>query len=224
MELLLSIETAEKSCSVAIHKKGKLIALASNHLPSNHSNFLMPMIEFVIKQGKLTSVKELQGIAVSSGPGSYTGLRVGISTAKGLSYGLGKIPLVAVPTLNIMIKSELKRQAKLPGYLCALMDARRGKAYCLFVDMDGRHIETPTTCSVDSKLLQSLSKGNPLYCIGSGAENYAEKLKKDRNIHIIKGIRPSARDMGSIAYQKWLSGEHIELDNFEPTYLSAHAY
>jgi tRNA threonylcarbamoyladenosine biosynthesis protein TsaB len=139
MALIISIETATKVCSVALHADARLVATQSLHAEKSHSESLLCTIEHLLAISPYTK-EDLTAIAVSSGPGSYTGLRIGTSTAKGLCYAL-EIPLIAVNTLEAMVHG-MQPYNTAQALLCPMLDARRMEVYCLLTDFQG-HILDP---------------------------------------------------------------------------------
>src|SRR6188508_2360835 len=140
MPLILSLETSTTVCSVAIHRGQNLLASAEVHIEQSHASKLAILIEEVRKLAGI-ELKELSAIAISSGPGSYTGLRIGTSTAKGLCYALN-IPLISINTLEVLahLMSSLNFNNSL---LCPMIDARRMEVYCLLTD-DKLNVIHPT--------------------------------------------------------------------------------
>ena len=128
MGLILSIETATTVCSVALHKDGRLVGLQELHLQKSHSGFLAVLIKELVRYTGY-ELKDLDYIAVSKGPGSYTGLRIGTATAKGLCYALEK-PLVSINTLEAMAFGVAAYYEEAEVLLCPMIDARRMEVYC----------------------------------------------------------------------------------------------
>ena len=218
-DYILSIETASESCSVALHAQGVLVATSACHIPQAHNKVVVKMAHEVLALGSIAT-SQLQAVAVSYGPGSYTGLRIGLSAAKGLAYGLN-IPLITVNTLKVLAHSGL-RSTGASGYVCALMDARRGRAYTLTVDPEGSIIRETTTIKVGLKELHvpSIEKKCPFFLVGNGAERYASELQGDPHIQIIAGHYPQAAHMGTLAYQKFLAKEWKDLAYIVPLYVN----
>src|SRR6478609_5772251 len=131
MSLILSLETSTTVCSVAIHRGQNLLASAEVHIEQSHASKLAVLIDDVRKLSGI-ELKELSAIAISSGPGSYTGLRIGTSTAKGLCYALG-IPLISINTLEVLAH-QMSEVNVGKAFLCPMIDARRMEVYCLLMD------------------------------------------------------------------------------------------
>src|SRR5690606_4669394 len=126
----LSLETSAKICSVALHDKGKLVATEEIHIEHSHASKLAVLIDAVVKQAGV-EFKQLQAIAISSGPGSYTALRIGTSTAKGMCFALN-IPLIAIGSLELLAH-HMNKQNSDQAYVCPMIDARRMEVYCTVI-------------------------------------------------------------------------------------------
>src|SRR5690606_26810438 len=131
MAYILSIETSTQVCSVALHRDDHLLVTSEVHIEQSHASRLAPLIDEVLRWSGIQAT-ELDAIAVSAGPGSYTGLRIGVSTGKGLCYGLN-IPMVAVNTLELLA-FQMSRRTDYDTLLCPMIDARRMEVYCLMTD------------------------------------------------------------------------------------------
>ena len=186
MVYILHLETSTKVCSVALSLNGNLIALKENEEDGySHGENLTLFIQDVLKQASI-SVKELNAVSVASGPGSYTGLRIGVSTAKGLCYPLN-IPLIAIDSLTSL--KEIAKE-KHPNYtLCSLIDARRMEVYNLFYSSSNELLK-PISADIIEK--DSYSQFEPFVYFGDGAEKLQE-LWKVRNCIADTSITSSAK-------------------------------
>jgi tRNA threonylcarbamoyladenosine biosynthesis protein TsaB len=211
MCLILHLETSTKSCSVALSENGKLTDLEELHSAEfTHAENLTVFIEKIMKRvGKKFS--ELDAISVSSGPGSYTGLRIGVSTAKGLCYALD-IPLISVGALvSLASLARIKHQ----GSICAMIDARRMEVYSAIYDSDLKILKTISADILDEN---SYSEFEPFLAVGDGAEKMSEAWA-GRQVIINTEIMASATGQVEWAYQKYLNQEFEDVAYFEPYYL-----
>ncbi|WP_224484065.1 tRNA (adenosine(37)-N6)-threonylcarbamoyltransferase complex dimerization subunit type 1 TsaB [Robertkochia aurantiaca] len=214
MALILNLETATTNCSVSIGQDGKCIAQKEfNGKGFTHAENLHVFIEEVIKMASV-SLEQIDAIAVSMGPGSYTGLRIGVSAAKGLCFALNK-PLIALPTLEILARSIQVDN----GHILPLIDARRMEVYSAVFDA---HYETKRETRaeiLESGLYDEWMKDQPLHILGSGAEKAKEMIVHDKAVfHASKEV-PSATDMCLPAELKWQKNELEDVAYFEPYYL-----
>lgn len=215
MNLLLSIETATTVCSIAIHKDGKLLSTQSLYLNQSHSSLLSPVIESLISYTGY-SLSNLDGIVVSRGPGSYTGLRIGASTAKGLCYALD-IPLISVNTLEAMAL-QVRKFISNKYLFCSMIDARRMEVYTTIVDSIGNVIQgtQPVIISEDS-FCEILDNG-PILFFGSGAEK-CKNVITHSNASYIDNITPDAVTVGSLGFELFSQKVFEDVAYFEPYYL-----
>ena len=214
MSLILSIETTTKNCSVALFKDDYLIGFkeekSSEHI---HSEKLTLFIQEVIINAK-KNFKNLNAIAVSKGPGSFTGLRIGTSSAKGLCYALD-IPLISVSTLRAMALSISK--SKDYKYFCPMIDARRMEVYASLFDQSNNVVREIRADIVDENTYSEFLDDKVLF-FGDGAEKCLDIIN-NTNAHFHKGILPSAIDMGKLAIDKFSKNEFEDVAYYEPFYL-----
>ncbi len=215
MPAILSLETSTDVCSVALHNGGRLLAEAIIHQPQVHASRLAPLINQVVRESHFR-LKDLQAIAVSSGPGSYTGLRIGTSTAKGLCYGL-EIPLIAVGTLQLLAYqgSAINDQRAL---LCPMIDARRMEVYCLVADADLNIIEEVSARVIDENSFAELLEERQVLFFGSGSGKCQNTIHHP-NALFKSGIVPLASALGEMAGAKYAAGLFEDLVHFKPFYL-----
>lgn len=216
MSLILSIETASRVCSVALHKKEALIGQRKLNVDKAHSKFLAPMIrELFDLTGK--AMKDLSAVAVSKGPGSYTGLRIGTSTAKGICYAL-EVPLLAVNTLLSMCQEANNNN---PGgyHLCPMLDARRMEVYTLIAD-NQLNIQKDTRALIiqEDSFKEELDQ-QPLLFFGEGMPKARPFLEKHPGAFFMDHIEPAAEYVGYLALAQYQKGEFENLEAFEPFYL-----
>ena len=211
---ILNIETSTKACSVALHKNGELIVSREDVTANfSHSEKLLKFISELFSDEKL-SLSDLDAIAVSMGPGSYTGLRIGVSTAKGLCYGLD-IPLISISTLKAM-SFGMALEIKADLY-CPMIDARRMEVYSAFFDKNNTEVRKIQADIIDENSYKKELDKKVVF-FGDGSEKIKEKIKH-KNAMFISNIHPSAKNMGLISYQKFTKSLFEDLAYFEPFYL-----
>ena len=214
MAIILHLETATTNCSVSISKDNEIIVLKENNAASySHSEQLHVFIKEALKEASL-SFSDLDAVAISKGPGSYTGLRIGVSAAKGICFSLD-IPLISIPTLQSMANQvDLK-----PGELVIpVLDARRMEVYSCVYDNNYQEIrETRAEVINEESFVEYLGE-NKVYVMGSGAEKCRGVLQHP-NFIFNESVVPSAKDMVSMAFEKYESKQFEDVAYFEPYYL-----
>ncbi len=222
MGLILSIETTTRICSVALAQKGKLLSLREVNSKNSHAEILNGYITEVLAESHF-SLSDLDAVAVSEGPGSYTGLRIGVSTAKGLCYSLD-IPLINVSTLKSLAshtrentKAELLVKENL--LFCPMIDARRMEAYTAHYSNRLEEIRNVEAEVIDENTYLELLDKHTLIFSGDGAEKYQTFYQKNPNAHFLSDILPSAKGMIKLAEQKFEAQDFADLAYFEPFYL-----
>jgi len=214
MGLILAIETATTNCSVALFNGNKIIALKEQNSDGyTHAEQLTLFIEEVVKSAKV-NLQDIQAVALSKGPGSYTGLRIGTSTAKGLCYALD-IPLLATSTLKAMAFAMTKHQAT--DIYCPMIDARRMEVFSALFDKDNKEIRGVQADIVDEDTYAKFLDKEVLF-FGDGALKCKEIINH-KNAMFIKGIYPSAKDIGTLANIKFEDKDFEDVAYFEPYYL-----
>lgn len=215
MALILSIETATTVCSVAIHKEGKLQAKQSLYLNQSHSSLLSPVIHTLLQYAG-HKLKDLSAIALSKGPGSYTGLRIGTSTAKGLCYALD-IPLISINTLEAMA-AQVTNLYKNDHLFCPMIDARRMEVYSAVVDNHIDIILETQPVIIDENSFEDLLDKRSMIFFGNGAEK-CKGVINHQNAFFIDNITPEATTIGELGYKQYVDGNFEDLAYFEPFYL-----
>lgn len=216
MSLILSIETATKICSVALHENETLIQYQELKVDKSHSKFLAPMIRELFQLAN-KEMKELSAVAISKGPGSYTGLRIGTSTAKGICYALD-IPLIAVNTLLTMCFDANKNNVK--GYhLCPMLDARRMEVYILISDNHLKIQQETRAIIIDDRSFKKELDKYPIIFFGEGMPKTRLVLEQHPNALFMDEIYPEASSVGYLALEKYQKHEFENLEAFEPFYL-----
>jgi len=213
---ILNIETATKNCSVSLAKNGETVLCKEiAEQGYSHAEKLHVFIEEILKETNVP-IQDLKAIAVSKGPGSYTGLRIGVSTAKGLCYALG-IPLIAMDTLQVLAKQALNVINYDGGYIVPMIDARRMEVYSAVYDGNNDRI-----ADVKAEILTETSYvecPEPLYFVGDCQEK-CKTVMNAPNLHFLSEIVfPSANEMSALSYQKFIQNDFEDVAYFEPFYL-----
>lgn len=217
MSLILQIETATTVCSVALSENGNVLAYKEIQQRNVHAEVITLFIDEVLKMaGKL--YKELNAVAVSCGPGSYTGLRIGISVTKGLCYSLD-IPFIAVETLEAMADGMIGEPAIDNVLLCPMIDARRMEVFTAMFDAKGNRIKSTSAEIIDQDSFSDLLKFNKIIFFGDGASKCSEMLGANPNARIISDFQNSALHLTKKATEKFLLKDFKDTAYFEPYYL-----
>ncbi|UEG55249.1 tRNA (adenosine(37)-N6)-threonylcarbamoyltransferase complex dimerization subunit type 1 TsaB [Mucilaginibacter daejeonensis] len=217
MSLLLQIETATTACSVALTRDGQVIAVRELNERNIHAEVITVFIEEVFKTAGLTYA-DLDAIAVSSGPGSYTGLRIGVSTAKGLCYALDK-PLIAVETLQAMVDGMIAHAPEQNVWLCPMIDARRMEVYTALFDAQGDRVEPTSAQIIDEHSFTEVLERHKILFFGDGAAKCREVLGKHPNALFDTELINSATFLTRRALQKLEAKEFEDVAYYEPFYL-----
>jgi len=215
--IILHIETSTNICSIAISENGQCLFSKSDSEGMNHAALLSVFIAEAMEF--LNSVsKKLDAIAVSSGPGSYTGLRIGVSTAKGLCYGLD-IPLIAVSTLEVLTANALQITETIADALfCPMIDARRMEVYAAFYNADGIIQREISADIIDENSYSEILESHTVYFFGNGAEKCKTTLTHP-NARFIDGMYPLAQNMIVLAEKAYTENKFVDVAYFEPFYL-----
>jgi len=217
MALILQIETSTISCSVALAENGATIACKEASERNIHASSITLFIEEVMKTaGKELSA--LDAVAVSKGPGSYTGLRIGVSTAKGLCYALD-VPLIAVDTLKVMASNKSINPGNTGSLFCPMIDARRMEVYTAVYDSALNEINPVSAKIIDEASFADLLAKNKMLFFGDGAEKCMETLGTNANASFIITFENSAGDMSVEAFNRFNEQLFEDIAYFEPYYL-----
>ncbi|KQB99007.1 tRNA (adenosine(37)-N6)-threonylcarbamoyltransferase complex dimerization subunit type 1 TsaB [Pedobacter sp. Hv1] len=216
MATILQIETATPVCSVALAINGETIALKEQAAQNIHASSLTLFIEEVMQTAGL-KYKDLDAIAVSKGPGSYTGLRIGVSTAKGLCFALDK-PFIAIPTLKMMANGFLLQHPNYGGLICPMIDARRMEVFTAVYTNKLQEIEAVNAKIVDEKSFILELNQHYVTFIGDGAEKCIPVLDH-QNAHFSNLNFNSAANMSSLAKEAFDNQNFEDVAYFEPFYL-----
>ncbi len=211
MAYILQIETATTNCSVALSLNGETVALKELSNGYSHAENLLMFIKDVLTNQNI-DYSSLCAIAISKGPGSYTGLRIGVSTAKGLCYALG-IPLVSVETLEVLAKQVKVSE----GFIVPMIDARRFEAYTkIFTSNYKQHREIQAEILTENSFKELLSESKIVF-VGNKTEKTKEMIQH-KNASFIDTL-PSANQMSELAYNKFKKNDIEDVAYFEPYYL-----
>lgn len=217
MSCILNIETSTPVCSIALSAEGVVLFEKSSFDGPSHAALLGVYVEEALAVMKEKALK-LDAVAVSSGPGSYTGLRIGVSVAKGLCFGFG-IPLIGIPTLSIMASRLIGQSGGATDRLyCSMLDARRMEVYAAIYDASLSEVRQTTADIVDADTYSTfLAEGNVCF-FGSGAAKCKEVIVSP-NATFADDVHPLAVDMAPIADKTFAAGKFEDAAYFEPFYL-----
>jgi tRNA threonylcarbamoyladenosine biosynthesis protein TsaB len=229
--LLLALTTATDACGVALWREDRLQVELTLHRPRRHAERLVPLVRDVLAHGEARAA-DLDAVALATGPGSYTGLRIGASTAKGLCAATGAA-LVAVPTLRTLAEDALRFAA--PGdVLCAALRSRRGEVYvaafrrrgdALDAVLDAEASKTEAAAERLVTLIDDLpsspSLGRTVWVVGSGAPRLADAVPETERaaLRVVKGVAPTAGAVARLGAARWSAGTVVDAASFEPHYL-----
>lgn len=210
---LLHLETSTKNCSVSISRNGEMLCLCEEYDDNyGHSEKLHQFISWTL-EGAEISLQELDAVCVSKGPGSYTGLRIGVSAAKGLCFGLN-IPLISLESLEILAQTQIDKGFDL---IIPVIDARRMEVYTANFDSSGKKSSPIEAKVLDETSFQEFKEKNLVF-VGDGVEKSQEILQLP-NANFIKEIHPSAQFMIQLAEEKFIQKQFEDVAYFEPFYL-----
>ena len=236
--MILCLETSTAVCSVALVENGNVVALRESLDGQNHAEKITLFIDEVMKEAGV-AYKDLDAVATSMGPGSYTGLRIGVSTAKGLCYAMEK-PLIAIDTLAAMaygfndaetqrgkvtelmvgVNSQSQGQSQQPtAILCPMIDARRMEVYTAFFNEKLERTSETEALVIDENSFMELKQNNHLYLFGDGADKLAALFENDENITVVEKFHCSAAYMAKLADEAFTNEQFVDTAYFEPFYL-----
>jgi tRNA threonylcarbamoyladenosine biosynthesis protein TsaB len=240
--MILCLETSTAVCSVALVENGNVVALRESLDGQNHAEKITLFIDEVMKEAGV-AYKDLDAVATSMGPGSYTGLRIGVSTAKGLCYAMEK-PLIAIDTLaamahgfndaetqrgkvtefmvgvNSQSQSQGQGQSQQPtAILCPMIDARRMEVYTAFFSEKLERTSETEALVIDENSFMELKQNNHLYLFGDGADKLAALFENDENITVVEKFHCSAAYMAKLADEAFTNKQFVDTAYFEPFYL-----
>ena len=213
MIYILNIETSTTNCSVSLSENGHLIGLKEdNSLQYSHAERLHVYIDELLQTANVSKT-QIAAVGISKGPGSYTGLRIGVSAAKGLCYAL-KIPLISILTLEALAHQVVNPQ----GPIVSMLDARRLEVYSAIYDTDYNETRTTEAEVLTPESYQELLEVSPVYFIGNGVAK-TKDLITHKNAQFIEDKLPSAKQMCALSYDKFKTNDFEDVAYFEPFYL-----
>jgi tRNA threonylcarbamoyladenosine biosynthesis protein TsaB len=215
LSLILNIETATTVCSVSVSNNENVICYKELNNGYTHAENLHVFIKDVLEEAGLR-FNELNALAVSKGPGSYTGLRIGVSAAKGIAYALN-IPLIGIDTLQIMANAV--RDKTTDAFFCPMIDARRMEVYTAVYDNNLNILKPVNALIVDENSVQQLASYSSIYFFGDGMPKCKDVLKQLPNANFIENVFPTSKFMPNISYKKFIENKFEDVAYFEPYYL-----
>ncbi len=214
MTHILCLETATTNCSVALSINGKVVAIEEDNAKQySHAERLHTFIETVLRKADI-SKDQLQAIAVSKGPGSYTGLRIGVSAAKGLCMALD-IPLISIDTLGSLSRKQKVTETEL---VVPMLDARRMEVYSAIYDANGNCLRATQAQILEADSFKKYLDNHIVHFIGNGVEKFQD-ICKHPNARFAVGELPSAYQMVEVAQTKYATASFEDVAYFEPYYL-----
>ncbi|WP_339925903.1 tRNA (adenosine(37)-N6)-threonylcarbamoyltransferase complex dimerization subunit type 1 TsaB [uncultured Cyclobacterium sp.] len=214
MSRILSIETSIGVCSIAIHEDGKLIAISELHQDNVHGSKLVPLIKSLLEQADY-SIGSFDAIAVAQGPGSYTGLRIGVSTAKGLAFA-HDLPLIGIDSLD-GLGCQMVGQVEEGSFIVPMIDARRMEVYAKVLDANGATIDPLKPVILEEGVFGDFLATGSVYFLGNANKKTEEFLNHDNARYIDK--LNSAASLGELAYRRFVNKDFEDIAYFEPNYL-----
>lgn len=216
MALILNIETSTTVCSVCLAKDDAIIDFRENKSGNSHAKILTVFIDELFRSNNI-SPAEIDAVAVSAGPGSYTGLRIGVSVAKGLCYALNK-PLISVPTLLALANGIQQKQNDIHSVYMPVMDARRMDVYTAIFNYELSEVLQVTCATLNEAFENTLNELENIY-IGGNALAKCQQALTSSNYTYVEGVNCDARFMVRISNKKYLKNEFENTAYFEPFYL-----
>lgn len=212
MAYILNIDTALETASICLSKDGELIHFFENEKQRDHAAWLQPGIHKLLTEANI-QLSELQAVAVSNGPGSYTGLRIGLSSAKGLCYALN-IPLIAISTLDMMAAAAIKEEADL---FCPMIDARRMEVYTAMYNKESARVVEPQALILNEESFIDILETNTILFFGNGSMKY--KSLAARKNAMFKDIKTDAKSLINISYNRFRIKNFDSLAYTQPLYI-----
>lgn len=218
MPLLLALETSSTVCSIALYKGEQLLGASELQIEKSHSSHITVMISQLVENCGF-DLKDVSAVAVSGGPGSYTGLRIGGSTAKGICYSLG-LPLIDVSTLHSLAAQVIDNTPNPERYLfCPMLDARRMEVYTCLLDHQLQELFPVTPVVLDNTSFKKQLNERDIIFFGSGSGKFKELVADNEKALFIDGVQPSAKSVGILALKKFERKAFEDVAYYEPFYL-----
>jgi len=212
---ILCIDTTSEFCSISLFENDTLIENSNSKIERSHSKLIIKLIDEIFKNNKLKA-KELDAFSISKGPGSYTGLRIGLSSVKGFCYALDK-PLIAVNTLKVLAKSALEYIDDKDSILCPMIDARRMEVYTKIFNYQLNELSKDQALILEKDSFKNYKENN-VYFFGDGSNKFKEIINK-KNFIFLDNINPDSKFMGQLSYDKFINKSFEDLSSFEPNYI-----
>ncbi|PIE86115.1 MAG: tRNA (adenosine(37)-N6)-threonylcarbamoyltransferase complex dimerization subunit type 1 TsaB [Bacteroidia bacterium] len=221
MALILNIETSTSVCSVSIGNGGKLTDFEEAEGQKTHASQLTVFIDKLLKRNRL-KIQDFDALAVSKGPGSYTGLRIGVSTVKGIAYA-ANLPVLAINTLDAMVSGFVKTALQMKWetknhIICPLLDARRMEVYACMRDFQMNEIMETQAIVIDENTFSKLLQQKKIYFVGNATEKVSTVLQH-KNAIFISDFLPSAKHLVGISETAFMNKQFVDVAYFEPFYL-----
>lgn len=218
--MILSIDASTTGCSVALFDGPDLISCAESRIERSSAEMLTTLIDNVLYTCKVNK-KDLDAIAVAKGPGSYTGLRIAVSTAKGLAFALDK-PLLSYGTLDVLVQQIYGISQQM---ICPMIDARRMEVYAAFYESSTKKIVSDVEATiVDNESFAEVLEMNTVLFIGEGSTKCKDVIEHPNAKFLEEVLLPSAKYSGRICYEKYCNGDFEDLIFFEPNYLKEYMF
>jgi tRNA threonylcarbamoyladenosine biosynthesis protein TsaB len=217
MPLILQLETSTDICSVAISENGILLSIAEATEANSHTEVITLLIEQCLKESN-RSISELDAIAVSDGPGSYTSLRVGVATAKGMCFAT-ECPLIAIDSIEILANGILNEELSSGDLIIPMIDARRMEVYTCVFNAHYHKIEETRALILEENSFLNYENNNKLHFCGSGAPKFQEKFRKEQ--YCFHHFQSSAKWMTALAHSAFIKNDFVQLAYYSPNYFKA---
>lgn len=212
---ILCIDTTSEFCSVSLFINQNLIENNNSKIERSHSKLLIKLIDDTLNNNKL-KIADIDIFSISKGPGSYTGLRIGLSSIKGFCYALDK-PLVSINTLKILAISALENIDDKDFILCPMIDARRMEVYTKSFDHNLNELSNDQAIILEKDTFDNY-KDKKVYFFGDGSDKY-KKIVNRKNFIFLDNINPDSKFMGQLSYDKFINRNFEDLSSFEPNYI-----